>query len=266
MALIKCPVCGREISNKSERCIHCGAVIAKSSEIKCVECGTIFSDELSACPVCGCPVKQENNTFVQSENQISKSNQSVRKKKNRFVLILIIVLIIIVGTLLCASVISENNKQKIIKYEEDLRSVTVSIGKSAADAVDCGNTIAQVWYNAIFNIENPETDAFTRQNGVFVTDFNTALQSLFSSESFSSKIESLELDLVSIQNDVSQLDNPPEDWKLVYDKLVNTYESYSDFISLVIHPTGTYVNFTTNLNNLNQKTSSDFTELVNTSL
>ena len=24
MALIKCPECGREISDKSERCIHCG--------------------------------------------------------------------------------------------------------------------------------------------------------------------------------------------------------------------------------------------------
>ena len=34
MALIKCPECGREISDRSDKCIHCGYPLQKESEKK----------------------------------------------------------------------------------------------------------------------------------------------------------------------------------------------------------------------------------------
>ena len=47
MALIKCPECGREISDKAEMCIGCGYPLEKySEEIK------KFEDDMEPCPFC----------------------------------------------------------------------------------------------------------------------------------------------------------------------------------------------------------------------
>lgn len=32
MAMIKCPGCGQEISDKAERCVHCGMILEKAIE------------------------------------------------------------------------------------------------------------------------------------------------------------------------------------------------------------------------------------------
>ena len=34
MALIKCSKCGKEVSDKSQKCIHCGTKIKKEIEVK----------------------------------------------------------------------------------------------------------------------------------------------------------------------------------------------------------------------------------------
>jgi len=57
MALIKCPDCGKEISDKSEVCIHCGCPIKKKDQ----------------------PVKSE---IIQSNNKTSSTYLKYKKKKN----------------------------------------------------------------------------------------------------------------------------------------------------------------------------------------
>lgn len=42
MALINCPECGKEISDKSETCIHCGFPINKKNNTKCIINGTKY--------------------------------------------------------------------------------------------------------------------------------------------------------------------------------------------------------------------------------
>lgn len=42
MALINCPECGKEISDKSETCIHCGYPINKKNNTKCIINGTEY--------------------------------------------------------------------------------------------------------------------------------------------------------------------------------------------------------------------------------
>ena len=40
MAMIKCPECGQEISDKAKKCIHCGKILVKDTEKqgnKCME-------------------------------------------------------------------------------------------------------------------------------------------------------------------------------------------------------------------------------------
>ena len=51
MTLIKCSKCGNEISDNSEKCIHCGEDVGKM--INCKECGSEISSNSNICPNCG---------------------------------------------------------------------------------------------------------------------------------------------------------------------------------------------------------------------
>lgn len=60
MALIKCPECAREISDKAVACPQCGFPIAKLSElaslpetVNCLDCRKAFAFNDEVCPHCG---------------------------------------------------------------------------------------------------------------------------------------------------------------------------------------------------------------------
>lgn len=74
MALIKCPECGQEISDKATRCIHCG-IDLKSTQIQtkiCAECGKENSVDATECIYCGCPFEEkEESPIVEVREPIS---------------------------------------------------------------------------------------------------------------------------------------------------------------------------------------------------
>lgn len=51
MAIIKCPECGHEVSDKAPVCPSCGVEIA-GHIIKCSECGTAYFSYIASCPYC----------------------------------------------------------------------------------------------------------------------------------------------------------------------------------------------------------------------
>ena len=51
MAIIRCPECGHEISDKAPFCPSCGVAIAGKVTV-CPECGKVYFSELSECPQC----------------------------------------------------------------------------------------------------------------------------------------------------------------------------------------------------------------------
>lgn len=51
MAMIKCPECGRQISDKAPFCPNCGVAIA-SKIIRCPQCGEIYFKDQEMCPNC----------------------------------------------------------------------------------------------------------------------------------------------------------------------------------------------------------------------
>lgn len=75
MAMIQCPECGQEISDKAKKCIHCGKVLVEEPKKFCSECGKEIPLDSEECPFCGCPVEPEKK-----ENEVV--NQIVEKAKN----------------------------------------------------------------------------------------------------------------------------------------------------------------------------------------
>lgn len=88
MALIKCPKCGKEVSDKVSICPHCNFEIAtyyqklqkeknekekiereeelksKKENIQCPECGMLVNESIESCPSCGYPIQKEKSKKI----------------------------------------------------------------------------------------------------------------------------------------------------------------------------------------------------------
>ena len=67
MALIICPQCGCEVSDKASQCIHCGTPIMRFQV--CEECGNKYPEQNLLCPNCGCPSTRKAFTAYSSEKE-----------------------------------------------------------------------------------------------------------------------------------------------------------------------------------------------------
>ena len=74
MALIKCPECKKEISDKATQCIHCGCPIENKTKYYCEECGKEILETDKVCSNCGCP------------NSNTSSNKVEKQAKNKFLI------------------------------------------------------------------------------------------------------------------------------------------------------------------------------------
>ena len=61
MAMIKCPACGREISDRAPSCPSCGVKI-ENEVIKCPVCGDVYFKEQAECPHCHHRATNDLNT------------------------------------------------------------------------------------------------------------------------------------------------------------------------------------------------------------
>lgn len=94
MALIKCPECGREVSDKAEACIHCGYPLSDKDRISlnmipefnystpCPICSNTnyeYDDKTGyiSCKQCGCVVKensQKHIKYIEQQNKLKQNN------------------------------------------------------------------------------------------------------------------------------------------------------------------------------------------------
>lgn len=105
MALMKCPECGNEVSDKAAVCPNCGVAIAPTisseHEIKieiCPECGSEIDFATKICKNCGYnPVK------------VAKEKSRKKKKMITIVLCIVVVIAIIVGVVTLKSAYKETS-------------------------------------------------------------------------------------------------------------------------------------------------------------
>ncbi len=71
MALIKCPECGGEISDKADHCVHCGCHI-----IVCPECGQAAIADSEVCTNCGMKLVRTPQTDGQEQPQSENAFQT----------------------------------------------------------------------------------------------------------------------------------------------------------------------------------------------
>ena len=250
MALIYCPQCGQSVSDKATVCPHCGSslstnTVINTSVIKCEDCGAEYDVSLSTCPKCGCP-----NT--------SKPLATKKKKHTGLIVSLIVVAaLIVVGTV----GFFVNQKIEAAKYYDNMESVTYLMLNGAADAETAGNLIKSVWFNAIYQEKDAETDKYTIINGKFVDDFNDALSNLFSDSDFVANISKVQDNQDQVTNLMKQLKNPPKAYEEAYGVLKVYYDNYLKMTKMVINPTGSLNTFSDDFNNIDTETVNSFEKM-----
>lgn len=264
MAMIICPQCGKEISDRAPACPQCGFVMVKKEEIhliKCDECGIEFDDKLDNCPNCGCPKSEKKVENVPQKVEVT--SVSVNKKK---VMAVIAIIVVIIGAVIGAFFIKQqvdNNKAKNYakSYYENLKEATNTMLTGSAKAESAAGLIHDVWRNAIYEDRDDATDKYTRPNGYFVDDFNDALAELYKDASFTRDISFIESNQENVEKLMKKLKNPPEEYKEAYEDIKAFYDSYLEFTNLATNPTGSLTSYTESYNDLDADVSSKYKKM-----
>lgn len=125
MAIIQCPECGQDISDKAKKCIHCGRILIEDVQPKrfCAECGKEIPIDSQECPFCGCPVEQEPN-----ENPVVTqiANKAQKNKKPLIIGVVVLAVAVLIGLVasLMRSTLTEDEQlayQNAVKMQSMLK-------------------------------------------------------------------------------------------------------------------------------------------------
>lgn len=129
------------------------------------------------------------------------------------------------------------------EYQLAYDKLILAMLDDAALAESNGNLIIQVWNNAIWSKQDGATDKYTMVDGKFVSDFNDALSSLFSDESFSADMARLFANQQRIKADMKEMVNPPEGYEEACRTLKDLYDSYLSLSNIVLNCNGSLESF-----------------------
>lgn len=270
MAMIQCPNCGENISDKAEKCIHCGYELKQKTLVICPECGTEVEEGTNICPNCGYPIgtaeKPKEDEPQKVEVTSVKIKPSISKKS------IIIALILVVAIVMAAVGLNQQKKQNEIRkaeelskqYKDNFELVTYSILSGAADAETCGNLIRKVWSNSIYEERDSSTDKYTRKDkgyGEFYDDFNIALGLLFADTEFNAKINGIETNQEEVATLMKSMKNPPPEWTDAYADLKSLHSSYLEFTNCVINPKGSLQTFSETFGSADTNLSNEYSKI-----
>ena len=80
MAMIVCPQCGEQVSEKAKKCVHCGAILIPEEKKHCIECGVELEEGMTECPNCGCPVDDTIGHKEDKPQKVEVTGVKVTKK------------------------------------------------------------------------------------------------------------------------------------------------------------------------------------------
>lgn len=229
MGLIKCPKCGETISEQAEKCPYCNADLYRPKQITCEDCSKEYEEGLAACPYCGCP------------NPI-KVKKKKKKKIIGNVIEAIILLMMMMGDFSKFRGVKEN------KYYEKFANAVDLITNNIGEVAETGELTAKTWYNAMYQIQDEETDKYTMRGGEFVEDFNSVLENLWTDEDYISKNTEINNGKSEIIAAMKKVKNPPSKYKKAYSELKEYYDIYLKMVNEVCYVSGSYEEFVNNVN------------------
>ncbi len=236
MALIKCPECGKKISDSVEKCQNCGKEITESD-------------------------------IETARQNMEKS----RKKKRNVIIVFAFVAIIGIGASCGCYFWIERNKhieerQKEEQQKEEKQKIEKEFDKIISDVLtnnmnlycqlsEIEECITNVWHNCIFEVKDKETNKWTlSKNGMF-KDFSVAVNDVIEDKK-NYELSNLYKDFETSASNWDALvgaEYIPEKYKDVVTDISEYINDVTDYYMLVLFPEGTYTEFVDNSNELSTK-------------
>lgn len=249
--------------------------------INCPECGKEISDRVIACPHCGFPMQEENpqateqtatsadqheqpvQNFAPVQPTASQLQQPEKNSANKKMVVIIgVVVAVIIAAIAIAFAIKSSNERKAARAAEEEASIAASIaaderqayietlelarytmlsGAAEAESI-CGLT-QSVWYNTIYDKYDSKTLKYTHEAD---GDFNTALKLLYSDEEIIARIDGIEEDQDTVADLMKKLQVVPEGLEACYQTVTELYNAYKQITDLAISPSGSYTTYSEN--------------------
>lgn len=234
--------------------------------INCPECGKEISDKVKACPHCGYPLVEESlESSIPQPQQVEVTGVRINKNKSKKIIIYLagFLVLALIG-FFTFKFISEQKAQKEYEaafnnYIDQLslfRTYTIS---GASESESLTNLTAKVWSNAIYEEYDAETIKYTHPDGIFVDDFNEALNNFFSDYVTRARMLNIEKNQQTVKDLMKELQNPPEGLQQCFDTVSELYSAYLKYTNLAINPSGSLSTFNQSRNTISQ----DFLEAFN---
>ena len=176
-------------------------------------------------------------------------------KRNRLPIIIVaaVVAIVAIGAI-AFGVARQNAAKEHAEYVQKLNDAHYSMLDGAAKMEKAANLTSSVWYNAIYEKRDTETDPYTLNAiGKFVDDFNDALEALWGSDKFNAILKDIDANEVVVDDLIDGIRNPPDDLEKVYDEMLELYATYGTFMDLATAPSGSYDTYHQNVSSTDSK-------------
>lgn len=234
--------------------------------ITCPECNQQISDRAVACPHCGYPLPSSNaNTDIVSSAEPTNvkpeeicTEPVAKPRKKRFVIIAVICAFVLtcIGGVTAFAIIKHQQEQDAIEqakrqarseYIENIKDFHYATLTGAADAERICNLTKSVWYDTIYEVYDVETAPYTRTNGEYHDDFNDSLAKLYSSTEVKTAVSDIKSNQETVDNLYKKLLNPEPEFKDCFEEAEALYNAYYDLTKLAISPTGSLKSYSENL-------------------
>lgn len=209
----------------------------------CPRCGETLDQQTKVCPRCG------------GHGDLTDGSEAKEKKKRKgwiFALIAAAAVILIVAVVL-GIVLGRRTRSEA--YYADMETAFTTMLTGATLAENTGNLIISVWYNAIWEERDAETDPYTMENGDFVADFSIALDKLYADADFGATLSAIKANRDDVYNWMQALRDPPKKYKQAYEALCNLYDQYWKLTGAAIDSSGSYNSYTEAFENYDTATA-----------
>ena len=188
--------------------------------LKCSKCGCFVEEGHSFCPECG--------------NRLEDTTVKRVKKRSPIGWIIALVIITALG-------IVGKWQYDIYNYGINLHNAAYYIMTSSEQLEDAAIKFLTVWNNSIYEIQDDETDKYTRnEDGTFYSDFNEALDLVIADRDYQRTLEKAEEARTEASDLMGKLTNPPRRYEEAYRNMKTLYSDYMAFYNIVVNPNGNY--------------------------
>lgn len=261
MALMKCPKCNKEISDKAKYCPNCGCEVSNMQgdiQLFCKECGNRLTSEDTVCPKCGCLIEARSKIYKEPQKvEVTRINVNKHKIKNIGIICSSLVAIIILVVISYIVINTNNEKKQFNIYIDKVNEITDDMQTGASSSEDLCNLTSSVWYNSIYKKSSSSTNKYCINSkyyksskseyskSEFYDDFNLALTSMVVDKE--SDIKDIEQNQSDVDEKMKELQMPPKGAENCYSALSDLYGKYQTLTNLAVDPSGNLTTYQSNV-------------------